>query len=258
MLTADLQADLANSGIVRLHEAFDPAQATRMRAVVWRELGRAGVREAEPATWPSGRQGGKAWKRGALDHRAFQAFWTPAVVSALDALLGAKAWTRPTKPNGILLTFPEPGETVRQLDPLHSDFAMDIPAEPLFAVNLFSFIASVRSRSGGTLVIRNSHRVVQRYLDTLPPRFPRTKAATQFAVDNSWLVSMARRAPIGATHDCSGIEVQLEELTGEPGDVVMTHPWTLHAGATSAGTTPRIMLRHHVYRIDQTKPATDP
>lgn len=180
-----------------------------------------------------------------MGHRAFQSFWSEEVTAALDALLVAGEWTRPEERGSILLTFPEPGAPVSRLDPFHSDFAMDVPAEPLFAVVMFAFIGAVPPRSGGTLVMRSSHHVVRRYLEGLPPGFQRSRAATQFAADHR---SLRALDTIGATYDCEGIEVRVEELTGEPGDVVITHPWTLHAGASSEGTVPRMMLRHRVFR----------
>lgn len=247
MTTRDSLAELDTTGLVRLARAFDPGSASRMRALVWRELAATGARAGEPSTWPDDRRG-KSAARGLQGHRAFQAFWTPDVVGALDAALGAHAWTRPTNAGDILLTFPTSSPSVAQLDPFHSDFAMDVAPEPLVAVKIFAFIGGVTPKGGGTLVIRNSHRVVRRYLDALPRGFPRSRAATQFAADHPWLVRPPDTDLIGATHDCNGIEVTVDELTGEPGDVVITHAWTLHAGASNIGASPRIMLGHRIFR----------
>jgi len=215
-----------------------------MRSRVWRELGTHGITDSDPSTWPAGRIGNSVSKALQGD-RCFASFWSDDVVNAIDGLLGASHWARPEAVE-ILLNFPEPNSPLRQLDPFHSDFAMDVSSEPLFAVNVFACIGAVAPRSGGTLVVRNSHRVVQRYLDVLPPGFPRNRAAAQFDADHPWLRALS--GLIGATHDCDGILVCVDELTGEPGDVVITHPWALHAGISSQGAAPRIMLRHRVFR----------
>lgn len=245
--TVESLRELHTTGLVCLTGGFASRDAGRMRSLVWRELAAIDAQEDKPSTWPDDRRG-KSTTRGLQGHRAFQAFWSRDVLSALDALFGARSWTRPTNAGDILLTFPEKSSSVRQLDPFHSDFAMDVPAEPLWAVKIFAFIGAVGPESGGTLVIRNSHRVVQRYLKALPPGFPRNRAASQFGADNPWVVRPDTSDLIGATHDCDGIDVQVEELTGAPGDVVITHPWTVHAGASNVGSTPRIMLGHRVFR----------
>jgi hypothetical protein len=239
--------ELWASGIVRLSGGFAARDADRMRGLVWRELAPLGAREGEPSTWPDDRRG-KSATRGLQDRSAFQAFWSEAVVSTLDALFGVGDWTRPTNAGDILLTFPEEASSVRQLDPFHSDFAMDVPIQPLFAVKIFAFIGAVAPQSGGTLAIRDSHRVVERYVDALPVGFPRSRAASQFSADNPWLTRPDTSTLVGASRDCDGIEVQVDELTGEPGDVVITHPWTLHAGVSNIGSTPRMMLGHRIFR----------
>lgn len=248
MLTHDVLSAVETTGYVRLREGFDPTEAEQMRSVVWRALGQHGFLQQDASTWTPGRPG-KSVDRLIQSHRAFRAFWSPEVVSAVDALLEPDCWSRPTNAGDILLTFPDGSPPVRQLDPFHSDFAMDVPADPMFAVKIFAFIGSVGPGNGGTLIIRGSHRVAQRYLEALPPGFPRRRAASQFAVDNPWLVRPPTDSLVGEVFDCDGIEVRIDELTGEPGDVILTHPWTLHAGASNTGATPRTMLGHRVFRV---------
>ncbi|HUR77801.1 MAG TPA: phytanoyl-CoA dioxygenase family protein [Acidimicrobiales bacterium] len=251
VLPAFLISELQSEGIIRLGSAFDPSAADAMRERVWRELSALGINEADRSTWPSGRQGKAVGSSRLQADSRFEAFWSKDVVAAVDALLGAGCWTRPAAVE-LLLTFPEADGPLRVLDPFHSDFAMDVSCEPLFAVNTFAFVGAVAPRSGGTLVIRGSHRVVQHYLSALPPGFPRNRAASQFATDNPWLASLGSfDDPVGVTHDADGIDIGVEELIGEPGDVFIAHPWTLHAGITSRGTTPRMMLRHRILRSSQ-------
>jgi hypothetical protein len=45
-------------------------------------------------------------------------------------------------------------------------------------------------------------------------------------------------------HDVGGIAVRVTELTGQPGDVVLTHPWVLHHSAPNAGSYPRMMTKN--------------
>ena len=48
--------------------------------------------------------------------------------------------------------------------------------------------------------------------------------------------------------DVDGHELRVVELTGEPGDIVLIHPFTLHAIAENAGTGPRMMTSKNLFR----------
>ena len=45
----------------------------------------------------------------------------------------------------------------------------------------------------------------------------------------------------------SGIPLQVVELTGEAGDVVLGHPWLLHATAPNCGTRTRMMCVQRIH-----------
>ena len=49
----------------------------------------------------------------------------------------------------------------------------------------------------------------------------------------------ARLMVTGATID--GVSLRVVELTGQPGDVFVTHPWVMHAAAPNAAELPRMM-----------------
>ena len=51
-------------------------------------------------------------------------------------------------------------------------------------------------------------------------------------------------------HDADGIPVRVVELTGRPGDVVLTHPWTLHHSAPNVASYPRMMRGKSLHRGD--------
>jgi ectoine hydroxylase-related dioxygenase (phytanoyl-CoA dioxygenase family) len=44
------------------------------------------------------------------------------------------------------------------------------------------------------------------------------------------------------------VELRVVEMTGEPGDVLLTHPLLLHAPAKNCAALPRIVLSSTVYR----------
>jgi len=44
----------------------------------------------------------------------------------------------------------------------------------------------------------------------------------------------------------NGHKIRVVEMTGEPGDVFVMHPWVIHTGAPNAGDEPRMMLLNFV------------
>jgi DNA invertase Pin-like site-specific DNA recombinase len=106
--------------------------------------------------------------------------------------------------------------------------------------------AEVRPRGGGTLVITGSHRVVARYAASLPPRQPyEGHLLVRYLRRDDWFRALSRPGDadpgqaarfMDRDHDAGGIAVRVAELTGQPGDVVLTHPWVLHSGSCNTGS----------------------
>ena len=44
------------------------------------------------------------------------------------------------------------------------------------------------------------------------------------------------------------VELRIVEMTGEPGDVILMHPLTLHAASPNCSATPRMALSTTVYQ----------
>jgi ectoine hydroxylase-related dioxygenase (phytanoyl-CoA dioxygenase family) len=57
-----------------------------------------------------------------------------------------------------------------------------------------------------------------------------------------------RSLPSGAI---DGVEVEVVEVTGRPGDAYLLDMRILHAGAPNASTRPRIMTTHRFWRADK-------
>jgi ectoine hydroxylase-related dioxygenase (phytanoyl-CoA dioxygenase family) len=52
------------------------------------------------------------------------------------------------------------------------------------------------------------------------------------------------------------IEVRVVEMTGDPGDVLLTHPLLLHAPAKNCAEVPRLVLSSTIFRSGMTWSAT--
>ncbi len=260
MLSGQDRAEFAERGVVWLRGAFGADEAARMRRRVWARLARLGVAEDDPATWASADVTGlsKAIKRD----RVFAALGSPVVRGAVDDLLGQDAWDPPREWGTILVTFPRfPGQARSWVLPArswHTDYGWDLDPEPLFGVKVFAFIAEVRPRGGGTLVITGSHRVAARFAASLPPQQPyEGHLLGRYLRRDGWFRALSRpgdddpgRAArfMDREHHTDGIAVRICELASQPGDVVLTHPWVLHSWSPNTGSYPRMMLTKNLYR----------
>jgi ectoine hydroxylase-related dioxygenase (phytanoyl-CoA dioxygenase family) len=249
-------AEFAERGVVYLRGAFTDDEAARMRRRVWARLARLGVLEDDMSTWATPIVGvSKSIKRDAV----FAAVGSPAVVGAIDDLLGADQWDRPPNWGTVMVTFPDrrrPWTLPR--GSWHTDYWYVYAPQPLFGVKVFAFFGHVRPRGGGTLVILGSHRVLARFVETLPPRVNEdgTRIMQLFLKQEDWFRSLARSGDdhnrtarfMETDHQVGDAMVRVMELTGNPGDVVLTHPWVMHSQAPNIGTYPRLMMTKNLYR----------
>jgi hypothetical protein len=187
---------------------------------------------------------------------AFDAMATDELCSVIDDLLGAGRWQRPTHWGRPLVTFPTPG-TAWDVPTRgwHMDSHGDL--DELTMVVVFSHLAPVHPRGGGTLVVTGSHRLltptdlradapirsaeVKAYLGMVHPWLRDLWTNTSGDTDR-----IHRYLEVGAV--INDVHVRVEELTGEPGDAVIMHPRLLHVVAPNGLRTPRMMLLQFLYR----------
>src|SRR6202035_4828695 len=79
----------------------------------------------------------------------------------LDDLLGRGNWRRPERWGSLLVTFPPSRD---RWDVPHQSWHLDFPASRsmvgLFAVRIFTCLATLRPGGAGTLFVAGSHRLV--------------------------------------------------------------------------------------------------
>jgi ectoine hydroxylase-related dioxygenase (phytanoyl-CoA dioxygenase family) len=164
----------------------------------------------------------------------------------------------------VLVTFPCAGPPWSVPGRLwHIDFHYTNDVAPLFALKVFAFFGDVAPQGGGTLLVSGSHRVVERFVTTVPPetRTDYRACRIQFMKHDPWFRALARTEDpdpdrsarfMDSEHDADGIGVRVVELTGQPGDIVITHPWTLHHAAPNRASSPRLMRSKAIYRFGET------
>lgn len=248
--------EFAETGIVRFHAAFPSTASEQMTNAVWAHAERkARIRRDDPASWPDGPLG-FSWK-GLKRNPAFNHLVdNDAVRTALDALFGPGQWLQPNPGAQILLTLPRPGAWVLP-GTWHIDCGFERPSWPVHGVKLFAFFGEVGPKGGGTMVLPGSHRVVDEYRCGLPPgtgagmaNWHRLLRQYPFLAQllNGHQMPDGGRSLVGQVGDVNGIPVEVHELTGQPGDVVITHLHVYHAASPNVSAVPRQMLGKAIYR----------
>jgi hypothetical protein len=135
----------------------------------------------------------------------------------------------------------------------HWDNPCELHLDHPRALFVVSFIGPVAPRSGGTLILSGSPRLLIQQEHQIPASQRRGLGAMpweRFHRSHPWLMALAGQAPspadrIAAFMDgettVEGVSLRVVELTGEPGDMVFCHPVMVHCVAPNRGTRPRFM-----------------
>jgi hypothetical protein len=243
-LDAEMGSRFETTGVVRLPGAFTAEQAAAMREALWRHAERQ--RGLSVLNWQGLRR--DPVFRPVADNQP--------VRDALDVIFGAGGWQRPRPGAQILFSLPEPGPWVLP-DGWHMDCGFDQPTWPVRTVKLFAFAGDVRPRGGGTMLLPGTHRLVDRYRAGLSaPAGAGTENWQRFLRQYPWLARLLDGADladhgrplVGETGEIDGVPVQVVELTGSPGDVVITHQHVFHARSPNVDSVPRLMLGKEIHR----------
>jgi hypothetical protein len=255
MQTVDVRSRFETSGVVRLRDAFTADQAAAMRDAIWQHTARqAGLRPTDPTGWAGSPV--LNWQ-GLSRSPVFRPLVdNESVTGALDAIFGAGGWRRPRPGAQILFSLPEPDPWVLP-DGWHIDCGFDHATWPVPAVKVFAFANEVGPRGGGTMVLPGTHRLVDRYRQALPAPVGAGKENwLAFIRHHPWLAHLLDGADlpdhgrplVDAAAEIDGVPVKVVELTGSPGDVVITHLHIVHARSPNTSTAPRLMLAKTIRR----------
>jgi ectoine hydroxylase-related dioxygenase (phytanoyl-CoA dioxygenase family) len=185
---------------------------------------------------------------------AFEELWGERVPAAIDAVLGAGRWQRPADAGQLLtVTPPEPGAEWHLPHKMwHLDYPAPAAARGPRGLQLFLCLDRVEPRAGGTLVAAGSHRLVDALRRRRPERWPGRSADVRESLrrEVEWLRALWTLRPgedrvarfLEKPAAEAGVELQVLELTGEPGDVILMHPWILHSLSANCGTRPRMVV----------------
>jgi Phytanoyl-CoA dioxygenase (PhyH) len=256
MLTPEQREEFDRSGIARLPGAVAQEVVQEMCASVWDTVERrAEVRRNDSSTWKAQRMTGFNDLPESLN---FHRIATPAVCEALDSLFGTRKWERPERRFSMLVALPE---SDKPWDVPSQGWHLDTPLvrglEGNYAVRIFVSLVKLSHGGGGTLFIAGSHRLLQRlFAKKTAERMHSADARKALVRSSPWAKALFSldgktdrvRRFINGTTTIDKQEVRVVEMTGEPGDVFLTHPALIHSISTNCSSEPRIVLSGSVYR----------
>ncbi|MGB6451956.1 MAG: phytanoyl-CoA dioxygenase family protein [Steroidobacteraceae bacterium] len=266
ILTREQLDEFDRRGVLRLVALLSADRVRRAREHVQRRLAPPGLwregawhlQSIPRPQWPA--TGLKTSKVIGNKHPDVQALVEePALLAAVDALLGGRAFDRTAfrRPQ-ILLTLPN-SDTWMVPTEWHVD-SPRLASGRRSGVQLFTFLDTVEPRGGGTLVIPGSHRLLN------DGRFIRAQELRRLLCREAFFRQLCSRAPASADDrarllDQGGavgdVALELVELTGAPGDAYLTDLRVLHSGAPNAADRPRMMATHRFVLADVMQELTE-
>lgn len=263
MLTAEQRKDFDERGVTCLRGAVAPAVAGALRDEI---LGWIAKRRLAPESPPHGAAIMPSKLARVSAGHGFAEIWGERVSAALDEILGRAAWLLPKTAGQILAMFwPRPGVTWElPHGGWHLDYRAPGAARTLPGVQLFLCVDCIESHAGATLVAAGTPRLVDAIRRRAGPDWPGASSEVRRALrrEAPWFRELCSLHPgedriarfMSHSTEHADSSLQVMELTGEPGDVWLMHPWMVHALSPNCGARPRMALTE---RIQSAAPAAE-
>ncbi len=227
----DLDAFVAD-GYVKVERAVPRSVADAARAALWEQIGLSPDAPEDwsaPVVWASDMTGSGPF--GELVRSA-------RVSAALDRICGRGGWLPRGALGNIPVRFPVPpvdddrGWHIDANTPL-PDGSWAVTGRP-HTVLLLTLLSDVGEHDAPTRIRKGSHHDVARVLGADPVDF----------------------ADMGRLVDEVSRDRPVSHATGEPGDVYVVHPFTVHAADEHRGREPRFMAQSPVMLASPVVPGT--
>jgi len=222
----------AADGFVKIEQAAARRAADAARAALWRQLGLS----------PDDRDGWSQpvlWASDVMGHGPFgELVASSALATALDTVCGRGGWVPRGSLGNVPVRFPvsppndDRGWHIDANTP-QSDGSWAVTGRP-HTVLLLTLLSDVGLTDAPTRIRAGSHRDVASVLGPDP-------------VD---------LAEMGRLVDDASAQRPIVHATGEPGDMFVLHPFTVHAADEHRGRTPRFMAQSPVMLTAPLTPAS--
>ena len=233
-------------GIVKVKGAFDAKIASDVEAELWRRFEKWGIERGVPESWESLDEATiRKVMKGTRRVRGLESIYNAHSEQIARTLAGESEFEK--QKALLLLTFSRQhhyiADEVVPSSIWHSD-TPNIPGEGLSGVIVLGFINHVRPRGGGTMVITGSHRLFETSTSAITSKMAKRRLKKYPYFRELLSTKTADRERFlkepGFVND---IELQVVELTGEPGDAYFVNGSVLHTLTRNYQPDPRMMVR---------------
>ena len=250
-LSAPEMQTFAERGLIKVDGLIPDAIVSAARDYVYRRLSSAQLWTR--GNWSASQDDVTVAKRvktalkGCSESALFRDLLTAEVLAIARQLVGGEEVT-PTPPMmQLLFTPPNAAEWTLPYNMWH----VDLPRMGDLGwagVQMFTFLDTVAPRGGGSLEVAGSHRLLND-VGVIPSKAIRRRLAREeyfrALTDKN---DVDRRRFMDEVGYIGGVELQVVELTGEPGDVYFADLRLLHSIAPNASQKPRAMITQRLPR----------
>lgn len=235
-------------GWMRVAKAFGADAASQMREAVWLALATVGIDRDQRSTWLVERP---TRLQHLKNDPVFQAVGSETLYAAIDAIFGDQQYDRPKDWGAFFIAFPSEEKWGIPTQGWHIDANYRSALWPTGGLKTLALLGDVVPRGGATQIVSGSHRLVHRWFQDNPPSTSAHSAdMRQLLRSHPYIRDLHaagdRRARIARFMDRiveeDGIALQVIEITGEAGDVIILHPLLLHVATPNKDTEPRFLL----------------
>ena len=241
-------------GLTRFSQCVAPDVVDAFRARIVDHLAARGI----PHPGPPGQAVTPSKVNAVTKQESFRGVWGDDVAAIIDAFLGKGRWHEPGHAGQFLsITSPDPESRWRLP---HNVWHLDYQARPnatqIPGLQLFLYLDQVSPRGGGTRVIEGSQRLVDRFRSGVSQDGRSADLRKKLRRAVPWVEALCTLREgedrvarfMGQAEEFEGVSLRVSEMTGEPGDVVVMHPWMFHSLSLNCGERPRMVLTERIRR----------
>jgi ectoine hydroxylase-related dioxygenase (phytanoyl-CoA dioxygenase family) len=250
LISREHKETFQDRGLIKLEQRLPVSVIEPARQLVYENLIAAGMCNEDG--WIGPKQGNQGYStvkglKQCSRSRVFRAIITDEIKACLSELAGRQTNIMPPH-SQLLFTAPWPsvmGVYTGRWDVPYATWHTDLPpglSTGLRGIQLFSFLDEVKPRSGGTLVVSGSQRLLSEFRHLPGKQLKRKLRQKSFFSDLINRDNLMRKQLMHEAAEVDGVLVKVHELTGKPGEVFAADMRLFHSLGDNCSEHPRLMV----------------